>query len=204
MGLSSSQPHCSRSQRTGRQQASTPDQKPWLWAGSRPRTTTGAGPWLPSRAPRCPCALCPVGCWHRGLLGGQSRPLHPSGPCSGDNHAPSRSALSTATTPTARSPTCSARPWASPLPRWTAPSGQAGSRRPRSSQGGGGPALRRMQTAKPAGAALAVCPAVLADVWFPMCSGSLLGQRTFQNPMGPSWHVPKVPSDVGWSCHATP
>ena len=54
------------------------------------------------------------------------------------------------------------------------------------------------------GAALAVCPAVLADVWLPMCSGSLLGQRSFQSPMGPSWHVPKVPSNVGWSCHATP
>lgn len=36
-----------------------------------------------------------------------------------------RSAPSTATTRTARSPTCSAQPWASPLPRWTAPPGQA-------------------------------------------------------------------------------
>ena len=66
-GLSQSQPHFSRSQRTGWD----PNEKPLLWEGSHSLTTVGD--WG--------CALCPAGaqsgCWHWGLPWGQSHPLYP-------------------------------------------------------------------------------------------------------------------------------
>lgn len=104
-----------------------PGQRSWLWEGSHSLATVeteGRSPPGHHEAPVLCAQQGTVGAsW--GLLWGQCHPLYPGGLCCANDRVPSPSAPSTATTPAAMSPTCSARPWASPPPRWTAPSGQA-------------------------------------------------------------------------------
>lgn len=70
--------------------------------------------------------------------------------------------------------------------------------------GGGRPSSRGECRLHSLGMALVVCPPVPEGVWLPTRSGSLSWQQTFQSPVGPPWHMRKVPGDVGWSCHVNP